>query len=437
MSITRNSFRRPAALFAAAALLVGTALPALTAQQAFAAGQVTERIVQMSDSAPSGGTITSGVGSGTAVSYAVSFKAITNTAVGGIVVDICDNTPLIGDTSCTFPTGFSWGGATPTLSGGTVTNITGTWTASSAQGGGPGAGSPQVLFLSNSSPAAPTAMGTAITFTITGITNPSAAITPSSSHSFYARILTFDTSAHMTGQYTTTGTTRAATFTNNIDNGGAAMSLTLPIVVTARVMETLSLCAAKATYTGVACAGPTGTDTPSVILGNGGSTNVLDTASVYTSNIYTQISTNATNGYALYLRAGNDCASDGSPYPGGLSKDGGAHCQIPAVNAGGATSAAIVAGTAAFGATVSDGTAVGGGTGTNTAVARWKASPSYIMDSTTSNDNVGYTYGSKIASSTGQANGVNNTITFAATASPTTPAGIYTENFSLIGVGTF
>jgi hypothetical protein len=59
------------------------------------------------------------------------------------------------------------------------------------------------------------------------------------------------------------------------------------------------------------------------------------------------------------------------------------------------------------------------------------------MDNTTASDNVTYTYGSKIAESTGQANGVMNTITFAATASPTTPAGIYTQNFSLVGVGTF
>jgi hypothetical protein len=63
------------------------------------------------------------------------------------------------------------------------------------------------------------------------------------------------------------------------------------------------------------------------------------------------------------------------------------------------------------------------------------------MDTTTANDNVISTYGSKIAETSGanpkQANSVNNTITFAAVASPTTPAGIYSQNFSLIGVGTF
>jgi hypothetical protein len=207
------------------------------------------------------------------------------------------------------------------------------------------------------------------------------------------------------------------------------MSLTLPITVTARVMETLSLCAASVDYTGVSCASPTGTDTPSITLGHGPNL-ILDTSAIDTASIYTQVSTNALNGYALYLRAANTCA--------GLSKDGGTTCGIPAVNGGGATGATIVAGTAAFGATVNDGTAVAGGTGTNTAIARWKTTaPTYIMDNTTSNDNVSYTYGSKIISATGQANGVKNAITFAATASPTTPAGVYTENFSLVGVGTF
>ena len=429
MSITRNSLKRPAALFAAAALLVGTAIPAMFGASAAAIGQVTSRSIQLSDSAPSGGTITTGVGSGTGVSYKVTFTAATSASnIGAIVVDICDNTPLIGDISCTFPTGFSWGGTTPTLSGGTVTGVTGTWTASSEQGGGPSTSAPQVLVLTDATPAAPTGP---VSFTITGVTNPSTAITPSSSHTYYARILTFATSANQATDYTVTGTTRPGTsgLTHVVDDGGIAMSLTLPITFTARVMETLTLCAASTAYTGTGCAGPAGTDVPSITLGHG-TNKILDTSAIDTAPIYTQVSTNALNGYALYLRAGNTCA--------GLSKDGGTTCGIPAVNSGAATGATITAGTAAFGATVTDGTAVAGGTGTNTAITRWKTTaPTYIMDNTTANDNVGYTYGSKIISATGQANGVGNTITFAATASATTPAGVYTENFSLVGVGTF
>lgn len=427
MQINYKALRRPAAALSALALVVGTAAPALLGGSVYAAGQVTTRSIQMSDSAPSGGSITSGVGSGTNVSYTVTFTAATPaTNIGAIVVDICDNTPLIGDTTCSLPTGFHWGGATPTLSG-TVNNVSGTWTASSQQGGGAGASTPQVLVLTNSAPATPTG---AVSFTITGVNNPSSAVTPSSAHSFYARILTFATAANEATDYTVTGTTRPALsgLTNMVDNGGIALSLTLPINVTARVMETFSLCVARVAYTGVACAGPAGTDTPSITLGHGANM-ILDTSAVDTADIFTQVSTNAVNGYSVYLRAGNSCA--------GLSRDGGTTCGIPAVNAGGATSAAIGAGTAAFGAYVSDGAAVGTGTGTNTAVARWKASPNYIMDNTTASDNVTYTYGSKIFSAAGQGDGVSNSIRFAATASPTTPAGIYTQNFSLIGVGTF
>ncbi len=429
MSITRNSLKRPAALFAAAALLVGSTIPALYSVSAAAIGQVSSRSLQLSDGNPSGGTITSGVGSGTAVSYKVTFTAATSTAVGAIVVDICDNTPLIGDTTCAYPASFSWGAATPVLSGGTVSGVTGTWTASSQQGGGASTSAPQVLVLTDATPAVPSGP---ISFTITGVTNPSAAVTPSSAHTFYARILTFASGANEATDYTVTGTTRPgiAGLTHVIDDGGVAMSLSLPITVTARVMETFTLCTASATYTGVACAGPTGAQTPSIILGDGSANNVLDTAIVRTANVYTQVSTNATNGYALYLKASNSCA--------GLSKDNGTTCGIPAVNSGGTSGLTITAGTAAFGASVGNGNFVGAGSGTNTAVARWNTTPpAYIMDNTTANDNVSYTYGSKIITSTGQANGVVNTITFAATASPTTPAGIYTENFSLIGVGTF
>ncbi|MFZ1248760.1 MAG: hypothetical protein WAQ24_00360, partial [Candidatus Saccharimonadales bacterium] len=276
----------------------------------------------------------------------------------------------------------------------------------------------QLKFTNSASQAAGT-----FTLEVNGVTNPTAAsMGPSAAYTFYARVTGYVGASY--GTYS-----GFATPGNYTEYGGIAMSINNPITVTARVMETLALCASKVMYTGVACAGPTATDTPSVTLGHGPNL-ILDTSAIDFADVYTQISTNAANGYALYLRASNSCA--------GLSKDNGATCGIPAVGGGSATGATITQGVAAFGATVDDGAAVSGGTGTNTAVARWKTTaPAYIMDNTTVNDSVTYTYGSKIASSTGQANGVMNKIRFAATASPTTAAGIYTENFSLIGVGTF
>jgi len=400
MHINYKVLRRPAAALTALALVVGTATPALLGSKVFAANQVTNRSIQMSDSAPSGGSITSGVGSGTNVSYSLTFT--TSSAIQSVVVDFCGNTPLIGDTTCSAVTGLDMSAATLTANG--------TWSLTPAAS--------QLKFTNSASQAAGT-----FTLEVNGVTNPTApTMGPNSAFSFYARM-----SAYTDATYGTYG--GFATPGNYTEYGGVALSINNPITVTARVMETLGLCASSVNYTGVACAGPTATDTPSVTLGHGPNL-ILDTSRVDTADVYTQISTNAANGYALYLRASNSCA--------GLSKDNGATCGIPAVNAGAATGATIVAGTAAFGATVSDGTTVSGGSGTNTAVARWKTTaPTYIMDNTTASDNVTYTYGSKIASSPSQANGVINTITFAATASPTTAAGIYSENFSLIGVGTF
>ncbi|MDQ5963520.1 MAG: hypothetical protein QG629_602, partial [Patescibacteria group bacterium] len=232
---------------------------------------------------------------------------------------------------------------------------------------------------------------------------------------------------------------------SKVDDGGIALSTATPITVTARVMETLSLCtsggdAANATNLAAAnsCASAT---PPSIILGHTAN-NVLTADAIDTKNVFTQLSTNAANGYALYLRAGNLACPNGSSAGGGLSKDGGSNCHIPAINGGSASGGAMTAGTAAFGAQVLSGTAATSGTGSNTAVTRWAQTGSnYIMDTVTSNDNVVSTYGSKIAftdtADSKQANSVNNTLKFAATASPVTPAGIYTENFSLIGVGTF
>ena len=433
MSITRDSLKRPAALFAAAAVLVGAVLPTLigVAKASAAAGQVTSRSVQLSDSsASSNGKITSGVGSGTGVTYKITFTVATATTIGGIVVDICGNTPLIGDTTCTLPAGFSWGSATPSAS---LTGATGTWTAGSKQGAGASAAAPQVLTMSNSTPVTP---GGPVTITVTGVTNPNATnYTATNNYTFYARIVTFDTSGNMTSNYTANAgsTARAASFTGMVDYGGAAMSLQMPIAITARVMETMTFCVSGAAMT----SGCTGAAPANIDIGQSVNGTIVLGTTLSSTPAYSQISTNATNGYGIYMKARYAC--------GGLSKDGGTTCQIPAVNSGGATAAAIANGAGAFGAQVSSGTAASGGSGTNTAVTRWAQTGSnYLMDTTTSNDNVGATYGSLVASSASeapasnkQADSVNNTYTFGAAASSTTPAGIYSQAFLLVAVGVF
>lgn len=426
MNINYKSFRRPTAGLMALALVVGSAVPALLGTSAFAA-QVTSRQLKMSDSAPSSNaTFASGVGSGTNVSYEVKFTAPTASNIGGIVVDICANTPLVGDTSCTYPAGFDWGGATPSVT--VNAGLAGTWTAAGSVGGSGGAQT-QVLRLSNATPETPSAP---IRFTVTGVTNPNATNLTNGHYSYYARILTFDTSGNMSSQYTSSGTTRAASFANMVDYGGVALSIQNAIQITARVMETMSLCTSAATMT----ANCTGATTPSIEIGeNVNGTIVLDDT-LSTTPAYSQVSTNATNGYAIYMKARYAC--------GGLSKDSGTTCEIPPVNTGSATAAAIANGDGEFGAQVANGTAAGGGSGTNTAVARWAQTGSnFLMDITTASDGVDDTYGSLVidsfseSGSNKQAASVNNTYTFGAAAASTTPAGIYSQAFVLVAVGVF
>jgi hypothetical protein len=208
MSITRNSLKRPAALFAAAAVLVGAVAPVLQRSPAFAA-QVTNRSIQLSDSAPSGGSITSGVGSGTAVKYLVTFT--TAAAIQSIVIDFCGNTPLIGDTTCSAVTGLDASSATLTANG--------TWSLTPS--------ATQLKLTNTSSQAAGT-----FSFEINGVTNPSAAaMNPSTSYSFYARVTAYTNASYGTySSYSAPG--------NYTEYGGVAMSITNPITVTARVMET-------------------------------------------------------------------------------------------------------------------------------------------------------------------------------------------------------
>ncbi len=389
MKISKRLVQRPLAGLGALVFAMGVAVPALLMSRADAA-QLSARSLQMSDSGPSGGSLTSGVGSGTSVKYKLSFTTVHATSMQSFIVDFCANTPLVADTTCSAPTGFTTSGATLTANG--------TWALATT--------ATQWKITDSTAHAAGT-----YEFEVNGITNPS------TNGTFYARIYTYsDATASTYVGYGNLGT--------HLDDGGVALATTAPIKITARVMETMSLCTSAANLTALACGGAT---TPDLVIGHGAN-NILDDSQTNTALAYSQISTTASNGYSIYLRGHNAC--------GGLSKDGGTTCEIPAVASGDGTGAAISPGTAAFGLIVGDGSAVVGGTGTNTAEAKWDGTD-YLMDTTTANDNINYVYGSKVIDSATQANSVTNTYTFAATASPTTPAGIYTQHFSLIAAGRF
>lgn len=393
-------------------------------------GQVQFRAIRMSDSGVSGGAVTSGVGSGTNVTYRVTFRAATSYTLRGLVVDFCDGTgtPFMEDANCPAPAGFSVG-ASPVIdtsdfteSSGTTSGLGAGWTAATAASTTAG----QTLVITNATGVALTA-GTDYTFAVSGVTNPSTLGT------FYARLLTYVSDSGLVSGYTHDGTGTYQDF------GGFALSTTQAVQVTAKVQESLTFCVSGTTNPDPLVLDPpidcTATGVPAIVLGHG-TNRTLDSTAVDTNKIWTHTSTNAINGVTIRMKAANTC--------GGLSSDGGVTCPIPAVGSGSGVPTAMTAGTAAFGMFCINST---GGLGASidcddnyrdaaeinvTAPNIW-----YGMDTTTAGENVTSIYGDVIARSTGPVNGGLNEYLFAATAGNTTPAGVYRTNLAMIATGSF
>jgi len=378
-----------------------------------AAGLLTTRSIQMNDSGPSANSsITSGVGSGTKVIYKVTFTPTSAGTVGGIAIDFCSNSPLMFE-ACTAPTGLNTNYATTALYN--ATNVGGTafavYTGATSQ-------IANRIVLTRTTAAAFT--GGALSFElgngVNGITNPSTTGT------FYARIHTYDTEAHAQA-HVPAPAAPATEETFLRDFGGVAMSTATVITITARVQENLVFCVSAAAPT----ANCGGTTAPAVTLGHGTATKAIDSSTVDEAVIYSQLSTNAGSGAIVRIKNGNSTC-------GGLSVNGGATCGIPPANSGANTTpTAMTAGTAGFGLAITAGAGLTTAAPYNGVVA----SDQFGMDSTTSTNNVTTGYGSQAISSAGPVGNINSTWTFAATASPTTPAGIYTANMAAIATGVF
>lgn len=363
-------------------------LPALTGE-AFAYGRVTSRSLQMTTSLP-----------GAAATYTTTFTPASSTPIQGMIIDFCSNNPIIG-VSCTAPSSFSVG-ASPA---GTVT-VTGqsglTWSYASAN-------SNRTLELTSTGTESGTP--TAVSVSLTTATNPAAP-----AGTFYARVFTFAASANVASWESDTTNGPAgdgSSVLNVLDAGGLALSTVTAISISATVQETLQFCVSAATFSGSNCAGAT---TPSIALGTG-TPKVLDSNSVYTTPAYTQTSSNANSGVVVKMSNASGCTN------GGLKS--GSNC-IPGIGA----FTTMTAGTADFGLNVADSI---NGTGTMShATGYGTTANNYAMTS-----GVLTPPGDQIEQSTAPVNGVDNTLTFAATAANTTPAGIYTGNFQLVATGTF
>lgn len=466
LTISLRAARRVTCVIASI-LISATALPLLfNSGSALAATQLQSRGIQMSDSSASGGSITSGVGSGTNVTYNVSFTTSATGPAASMVIDFCSQNPIINDT-CSGPTGFNASSAVlnATATSGNVQTTTDNWavTASNSQ-----------IELANDDtggtlhPTHDMQASTTESFSLSGITNPSAANCSGDANcTFYARMYTYinNNYAPVTGGTAYSNATSVGTYQ---DYGGIALSTTNPITVQATVQEQLTFCVTStdptATDTGwtVPTPGPSfdgcsATDLlyPALTLGHGSPTLILDTSAVDTGNIFTDLSTNAQHGAVIDMRSSNLSCSGGNA--GGLSADGGTTCAIPPVNSGSAGGPTpMTAGTAGFGMSCGPYAVAGAGTnGTLACTAEYDDGthmPSsagapgggyyYGMETAGSGAYSGLgsvvgPYGSQVASSTTPLYNAFTEYVFGATAALTTPAGIYSGDLSLIATGTF
>jgi hypothetical protein len=410
----KTSHRFARYLYIAISVIIGavTIAPFLE-QTVFAGGQVQSRFIELSDSTPSA----------TGVTYNVSFKPTSTAAVGGIVVDFCADSPIIYSGTCTFPTGFTLG-TSVSVSGLTgFTSNTGWGTGSSLQCGAAASNFQVLVFTQPTTPATPTGTSTPINFQITGVANPSTTGT------FYARIYTFDTAAHTTAGYTCSApTTRQATSstTGVMDYGGAALSTVTQVSISATVQETLTFCVSAASITGT-CGGLT---TPSLVIGSG-TPAVLSTSGDATP-AYTQLSTNALSGVIVRMKATNACTNGGLTTSPPDSSGGCAN--IPGL---GSSAITFPTNQAHFGMCVAPGSGVTADAnyldGANSCPTTFNATSDYGMDGA----NLTGTYGDPIYSTPGAVTNISSSLTFAAMAANTTPAGVYQGNEILIATGTF
>lgn len=390
-------------LYIAAALAVGAVafIPALE-QTVFAGSQVATRSIEMSDSTPGASSVT----------YHVAFNAQTTGNTGGIVVQFCGDSPIIGSTSCTTTAAADANvTATPSVSNqsstagcsiATFTTVAALSTNNTA------------VEISNATPVNFTTSNCLISFDITTVTNPTNA------GSFYARIYTYASQANANA-YTIAGA--GGTY---VDYGGVALSTVSQINITATVQETLTFCV-NATAIGNGC---TSLTTPVNLTIGSGTPAVLHTSGD-AAQAFTQLSTNASGTTTVRMKATNTCVNGGLT----TAPPAGSCASIPGL---GSTAVVFTAGTANWGMCVAPGSGITADANyldsVNGCGASFSATSKYGMDGASLTS----TYGDPIYTTTsGAVSNANSSLTFAGQAANTTPAGIYQGAEILIATGSF
>lgn len=396
MTSLKTANRRVGSLFAVAALVLATVTPGLVPAFASAA-QVTERSVELSSSSKEA----------TGVTYTVTFTPVSDAKA--VVVDFCNDTPLIG-ASCTAPTGFTVAGA---ITSGGFTRAS-------------GAADDANTAVYTGTITAPTP----VVLTVNNVTNPDNA------GALYVRIVTY------TGADASAAETAAEAYTSTnlgsgvVDQGSAAASITDTVGVSGAVLETMTFCVAGNVIDQVSC---TTSDNggvlkaPTLKLGKtSGDVVALDANEVSEGSIYSQLSTNAVNGAVVSLRS----TAVGC---GGLLRAGAtdpAECNIaPALNTG------ILKGEAKFGVKT---TTAAGVAGASIGALQPKTGSIYGNSAFALNyvngDTAGVTgpFGDPfLDTADAPVSNMGMQIIFGASIAPNTPAGLYSTDLSLIATGKF
>ncbi len=392
-----------------ALLVAATLLPALATTTRVDAAQMDDRNV----------TISTSQASATGVEWDFGFDLQTADQVEGIRLLFC-TTPL---GACTAPPGLDVdgddGSTTSTIDGqtGFPANATSFTKHITNAGECTVATNPDNEFCLTRTEATSATPGTTdgtpdTTLDLGGIVNASG----SQVNSVYVRITLYnDPVTFITGNIT--------------DDGVVAAAIVNQITITARVQEDLEFCVGD-TETVAAT-----TDDCTDVSGNDIDLGVLSSsvtvASAVDSAAFAMVRTNATGGVTVVYFADNGNGNS----DGHLAKAGetcsGSSTTDGCINSVGTTEAAIVGGVENFGMTITSVDATGSATPTANLIrdVQYDNGTGYAFDGTSTTD--------QIASSTTVIDDEMLVIDFAATASLTTPTGVYDTTLTFIATPTF
>jgi hypothetical protein len=416
------SLKRSSALVQALVIATATLLPAMLLTGQASGAQLQDRFIDLSGTQSSEGSgRDGGDAAGTDVTYSIGYEIATSGNIQAMVIDFCMDSPIT-NTACDDADldGFDANLANLVITADTGTAGLGTFTID-------GVSDDSTLVLTLGAPVAVTA-GETVRFNLgssganDGITNPNV------NGSFFARMFTYAT----TGAATPYTETAAGSF---VDDGGVAMAIASELTITARVQEVLQFCVGS-TYNGTNipandCNNITGVD---INLGVVDSSTTVFTAGATDGKA--MIRTNANSGAVIYYKAEQNTSS-------GSLKVAGATCSGSSTtdqcfNSIGGTQTAISPGVEAFGMTL-----------TNLSTANGSVATTLVCDGAYDGDGscgvgapTGYAWLDNgtfdtIASSASVLDDVMVNLKFAATASPTTPTGLYTVTANFVATATF